>query len=111
MVTIQGEMVVPKFLPRKGPRGTYSHLWMSRADQSFSSTAPKMWSQALDIGIVSPSCEPGPTKNPISNSKSRSLHGAKEGGGAGGEGSSFNFDCPQGLRMGVPETTTEEERP
>lgn len=27
--TIQGEMVEPKFLERKGPRGTYSHFWMS----------------------------------------------------------------------------------
>lgn len=31
MVTTQGEMVVPKLLPRNGPRGTYSHFWMSRA--------------------------------------------------------------------------------
>lgn len=29
--TTQGEMVVPKLFPRKGPRGTYSHFWMSRA--------------------------------------------------------------------------------
>lgn len=29
--TTQGEMVVPKFFPRKGPSGTYSHAWMSRA--------------------------------------------------------------------------------
>ena len=32
MVTIQGEIVVAKFLPRKGPRGTYSHFWISLAD-------------------------------------------------------------------------------
>lgn len=32
MGTTQGEMVVPKFLPRKGPRGTYSHAWMSLAE-------------------------------------------------------------------------------
>lgn len=31
MVTTQGEMVVPKLLLRNGPRGTYSHFWMSRA--------------------------------------------------------------------------------
>lgn len=31
MVTTQGEMVVPRLLLRKGPRGTYSHFWMSRA--------------------------------------------------------------------------------
>lgn len=32
MGTTHGEMVVPKFFPRKGPRGTYSHAWMSRAE-------------------------------------------------------------------------------
>lgn len=31
MGTTQGEMVVPKLFPRNGPRGTYSHFWMSRA--------------------------------------------------------------------------------
>jgi len=30
-VTTQGEIVVPKFLPRNGPSGTYSHFCMSRA--------------------------------------------------------------------------------
>lgn len=32
MGTTQGEMDVPKFFPRKGPRGTYSHAWMSLAE-------------------------------------------------------------------------------
>jgi len=31
IVTIQGEMTVAKFFPKKGPNGTYSQLWMSRA--------------------------------------------------------------------------------
>jgi len=31
VVTTHGDMEVPKFLPRKGPRGTYSQRWMSRA--------------------------------------------------------------------------------
>src|SRR5205085_2418782 len=31
-VTTHGETVVPKFLPRNGPSGWYSHDWMSRAD-------------------------------------------------------------------------------
>lgn len=31
MGTTHGEMVVPKLFPRNGPRGTYSHCWMSRA--------------------------------------------------------------------------------
>ena len=32
---------VAKLFPRFGPRGTYSHAWMSRADQSFTTTAPE----------------------------------------------------------------------
>lgn len=32
MGTTQGEMVVPKFFPRNGPKGTYSQAWMSRAE-------------------------------------------------------------------------------
>lgn len=31
VVTTQGEMLVPKFFPLKGPSGWYSHFWMSRA--------------------------------------------------------------------------------
>jgi hypothetical protein len=31
IVTIQGETVVPKLLPKNGPSGTYSHFWISRA--------------------------------------------------------------------------------
>lgn len=31
IVTTHGEMLVPRFFPRKGPNGTYSHFWMSRA--------------------------------------------------------------------------------
>lgn len=34
----QGEMVVPKFFPRKGPSGTYSHAWMSLAVNRFKIT-------------------------------------------------------------------------
>jgi hypothetical protein len=39
-------MVVEKFLAVKGPRGTYSHFWMSLADQSFIRDTPKMRSSA-----------------------------------------------------------------
>src|SRR3954471_23460770 len=42
IVTIHGEIDVPKFFARNGPSGTYSHFWMSRALQSFTSTMPKM---------------------------------------------------------------------
>src|SRR5437870_1255137 len=41
IVTTHGEIDVPKFLPRNGPSGTYSHAWMSRALQSLTSTMPK----------------------------------------------------------------------
>ena len=33
MVTTHGEMEVPKFLAKKGPNGTYSHFWISRAEK------------------------------------------------------------------------------
>lgn len=31
IVTTQGEIDVPKLLPKNGPNGTYSQRWMSRA--------------------------------------------------------------------------------
>jgi hypothetical protein len=37
MGTTQGETLVAKFLPRNGPSGWYSHDWISRADQLFTS--------------------------------------------------------------------------
>lgn len=37
MGTTQGDMVVPKFFPKKGPRGTYSHAWMSLAENEHTS--------------------------------------------------------------------------
>ena len=45
-VTTHGEIVVAKLLPRYGPSGWYSKAWMSRADQSLSSTTPKTWRSA-----------------------------------------------------------------
>lgn len=36
--TIQGLMLEPRFLLVKGPSGTYSHAWTSRALQSLSRT-------------------------------------------------------------------------
>ncbi len=47
MGTTQGEMVVAKFFAKKGPRGTYSHFWMSRALQSFINTMPKMYLRTM----------------------------------------------------------------
>ena len=68
MVTTQGEMEVPMFFAPKGPRGTYSHFWMSLeqdrssnpnpephlADQSFMTTTPKMCSPASSAVMTSP---------------------------------------------------------
>lgn len=34
MGTTHGEIVVPKFFPKNGPRGTYSHAWMSLAEET-----------------------------------------------------------------------------
>ena len=68
MVTIHGDTVVAKFFARKGPSGWYSQDWMSRADQSFSSTTPNTCSIARAIGIGLPSALPGPTMNPSSTS-------------------------------------------
>ena len=58
-------MVVAKFLAPKGPSGTYSNFWMSRALQSLHSTKPKMCSAARSIvsGVPSGGVSP-PTKNP-----------------------------------------------
>lgn len=39
MGTTHGEMEVPKFFPRKGPRGTYSQAWMSLAENEHNITA------------------------------------------------------------------------
>src|SRR4051794_12100919 len=50
-VTTHGDMVLAKLLARNGPSGWYSHDWMSRADQSFSSTTPNTWSSALAMPI------------------------------------------------------------
>jgi len=64
-VTTHGEIVVAKFLAPKGPSGTYSNFWMSRALQSLHSTKPKMCSAARSIvsGVPSGGVSP-PTKNP-----------------------------------------------
>src|SRR5258708_3331302 len=67
-VTIQGDTVEPKLLPRNGPSGADSHCWMSRADQSLPRPRPKMCSAAWPIAIGSPWRLPGPTQTASSNS-------------------------------------------
>ena len=81
MVTTQGEMEVPRFLAPKGPRGIYSHFWMSLADQSFIRTIPKMCLSASWAVMESPmGGQSPPTKKAISSSKSIRRHGPNLGG-------------------------------
>ena len=103
-------MVVPKFLELKGPRGMYSQVWMSRADQSFIRTKPKMEESAswpIFIGV--PISFPPIRKQPSSNSMSRFRQGANVG--TGGAAVLSSIICPFGRRIGVPDTTTDEARP
>src|SRR6266704_2805360 len=51
---IQGEIVVPKDLPRNGPSGTVSQDWMSRADQSLTRHTPNTYSANLAAGTGPP---------------------------------------------------------
>jgi hypothetical protein len=81
IVTTHGEIVVPKFLAVKGPSGTYSHFCISRADQSFMITRPKIRSPALSMDIGSPTLfSSPPMKNAISSSMSSNLQFVKTGG-------------------------------
>ena len=67
-VTIQGEMLVWKFLARKGPSGWYSQAWMSRADQSLSrQIAGDVLGGLADRDRVASSL-PGPIQTPSSSS-------------------------------------------
>src|SRR5690606_38258293 len=61
--TTHGEIEVAKLLPRNGPSGTYSQDWMSRADQSLTSTTPKTRSANSSQGTGSPRAEPVPMTN------------------------------------------------
>ena len=99
-------MLLPKFLPRKGPKGTYSQLWMSRALQSLKSTMPKMWSSASAVLMRSPRGFPSKVMKAVSSSMSSCLLAPNTGGS-----SAWGRICPMGRRMGVPLTTMEEARP
>src|SRR5215207_1219515 len=50
----QAAIEVANDFPRNGPSGWYSHAWMSRADQSFTSTTPNTWSGASATGTGTP---------------------------------------------------------
>ena len=100
---------MPKFLPLKGPRGTYYQAWMSRADQSFMSTKPNIDCSASFIGTGLPMGLLLQSKQPSSNSISRRREGPNVGIFGSAVGSSRSW--PLGRRMGVPETTTVDARP
>ena len=86
-VTIQGLVVVAKFLDVNGPSGTYSHFCTSRALQSFMRTYPNIRPRAssavMGLPIVPPPPSPSaystfvgpPTMNATSSSKSSDLVG------------------------------------
>src|SRR3954451_9509451 len=93
-------------LPRNGPRGTYSHAWMSRADQSLRPVTPKTWSASPANGTAEPSSDGAPTTKPSSASMSSRLLGPYVGAVSSGA-----FRCPEGRVTGVPETTTVPARP
>src|SRR5450432_2343858 len=77
--TTQGDTVVPKDLLRNGPSGTYSHDWMSRADQSLTRHTPKTCSVNLLAGTGSPGWLGTPTTKPSSASKSSRADGPNPG--------------------------------
>lgn len=103
---IQADTEVAKDLPRKGPRGTYSQAWMSRADQSLRRQRPKTWSRKEESGTGVPLVEGAPTTKPTSASMSSRTEGPKTG--AVSEGA---LRWPEGRTTSVPDTTTVPERP
>src|SRR5690606_41981122 len=102
--TTHGEMDVANDLPRKGPSGTYSKAWISRADQSLTSTTPNTCSAKDEIGTGVPRDEGTPTTKPTSASMSRRNDGPYSP-------ASPTRRKPHGRTMSVPETTTVPARP
>ena len=90
-VTIQGLIVVAVALAWNGPRGRYSQVWISRADQSFSKTYPKIIVSASATLTGRPIVDGNPTTAPISSSKSNRRQGANSGASRPG-----GLSCPQG---------------
>ena len=104
--TTQADTDVANDLPRNGPRGTYSQAWMSRADQSLTSTAPNTWSANAAVETREPNVVGTPTTKPTSASMSSRVEGPYVGIGSLGA-----LRCPHGRTMGVPDTTTVPARP
>src|SRR2546423_196642 len=95
----QDDIDVANDLPRNGPSGTYSKLWMSRALQSLTSTTPNTCCSASSTAMGPRAL--GPHTKPTSHSRSSARVGA----------SSPAATWPRGRRTGVPLTTTDDERP
>ena len=104
--TTHGDTDVANDLPRNGPSGWYSQAWMSRADQSLTSTTPKTWSAKSFVDSGTPGSDPGPTTNPTSASMSSRWDGPWTGASASG-----GLRCPLGRTTSVPDTTTVPARP
>ena len=72
--------MLPKFFELNGPSGTYSHACTSRADQSFSSTYPKIADRARLAGTRgTPRGVEVQRKAPSSSSRSSFRVGANMG--------------------------------
>ncbi len=97
-------MEVANDLPRNGPSGWYSHAWMSRADQSLTSTTPKTWSANRSTGTREPSGLGTPTTKPTSASMSSRFDGPNTGPSLVGA-------ARWAGRSSVPDTTTVPARP
>ena len=97
IVTIHGDIVDAKLLPKNGPRGTYSHPCISLALQSLNITLPKMCSSAFFMFMGSPRFVCLPIIKAISSSISSRLLLPKLGKSAVGA-----LLCPLGLCIDVP---------
>lgn len=82
---------------------------MSLADQSFISTTPNRFFSAWSMGIGSPWGFAPQMNAPSSSSMSSFLQGESVGTLFSAVG--LSSICPFGLRIGVPDGTTDEARP
>ena len=95
-------------LPRNGPSGWYSQAWMSRADQSLSSTTPNTCDGAAATVTGTVGMLGTPTTKPTSSSMSSRALGPNTTDPSGPDpGPSW----PLGRTTGDPDTTTVPARP
>src|ERR1700689_1956177 len=103
--TIQGLIDVANALPRNGPSGTDSRVWMSLALQSSRMTAPNTWSSNASTGTQLLIGDGTPTMKPSSTSTSSLRVGRYIGG------PDVGLMRPDGRITGVPDTTIVPARP